>query len=442
MSTRDNEPQDNTSEPSFDELLGFAPTPSVPPSTPAAAPDQPVVAGAPAQPVHDAAPQEQIAEFSATPSTAANEPDPFAELFGDALEPSTHDSGTAPAQGLDFWSRPTAAEDEHLEPLILPGFSSEPIVSEPKPPVFQTTPPPAGPETQSFIEPAPTEKLTPVTLAASAAASEPAAPEPAPAAPAVPAVPAAPEVPEQIAPQPVVSEPAASPAVAPESSLRPNPSATEDAFAAAMVATGGSGISGQEPYEKISVTGGEKRGRKVMPWVVVASTVTVAIVAALFAVNVLAGGGSETPPAPTPSPTPTPTPAPKPTPDTSEEKAQEAEAEAESTGNTPPKVDVGEVWKVDITQWNISVDVSQRLGGMNYALESNSKAMLTLPLAESLPESCAAARTGWGLQRQGESNKFTAIRPEPRCTNPADAAVYDTIWGLVDAMAKSARPMG
>lgn len=412
MTTRDNEPQGNNSEPSFDELLGLSSKPSEP-ST------EPITAAKDDEPEQVTTSQDHNLEASATHSDDDNESDPFDELFGDALTPDVNTNENAPAQGFDFWSRPTAAEDEDLEPLILPGFSDEPIRSEPKPPVFQASPPAKPQVSEPFEEPAPTEQLTAVN---SKSKSEP--------------------VESKSEPVESKSEPAVSQVTTPEPTRRPESPVAEDAFAAALLASGATQTTDQEPYEKISVTGGEKRSRRFVPWAVVGATATVAIVAAVFAVNVFVGGGSETQPAPAPTPTPTPTPAPKPTPDTSEEKEQEAEAEANNSANKPPTVDVGEVWKVDITQWNISVDVSQRLGGMNYVLETNSKAMLSLPLAEGLPESCASARTGWGLQRQGETNKFTAIRPEPRCTNPADAAVYDTIWGLVDAMAKSARPMG
>lgn len=405
------------------------------------------------------------------PESAAAEPDPFEVLFGDALS----DQGAQPteqvasSQSLGNWSQTYATgENEELVPLILPGFAPEPQAKAPLPPVFQADSEQKPSVTVPAVEPEPLTESQPASPAGTFTEPEPTAPHP--------VVPDVIEDTEPIA----VTHPAPASSVdqtdEPElSGMNPlaalgfgagavaaataNPTPAASATPPRPAAQATSPLSTVEPdpfsqllaadsgestdYEKIAVTGAERPKRKALPWLIVGAGVAVALVGSLLVVNSLSGGDAD--PQPTPTPTPAPMPEPKPEPDADADADAETDPDADqpATSDKPPAVEVGEVWKVDITQWNLSVDVSQRLGGMSYVLEDgNTKAMLSLPLAENLPQSCAGARTGWGLLRDPQTNKLQAIRPEPRCTVPADAAVYDTIWGLVAEMAKSAKPIG
>lgn len=399
------------SVPSFDELMNMgtgAPEPAVQPR-------QAPAAATPAARVQPAAP---------AASSAPAEP---------AEKPETPE-----------WSQTYAKDDEQLVPLILPGFSPEPRERRELPPVFQTEPAaqqPAAPRTveaqpaasaqPSHDDPAPTQPFD--VLSSEAARPKPEQPntEQPKSEPTVAAAPAA-----------AVAATAAAVTAATAQVAQPREQTPEtDPFAALVpellddepdVASADSG------YERISVTGGSGGGaRKALPWLIVGGGVVVAILASIFVINGVRGNDT---PASTESPAttaPATTEAPAETtePEPSEEPAPEPE--------TAPVVDPGSVYDLPITQWGVTVPRSEAFGGGTpYTLfDGDSRAMFTLPLAESLAASCpdAAVAEVWGL-RKLDGGKFEVIRPA-RCTNPEAAAVYDKIWGLMDYMAKNPRPI-
>ncbi len=160
----------------------------------------------------------------------------------------------------------------------------------------------------------------------------------------------------------------------------------------------------------------------------------IAIIASIFIINGVRGGED---PAPSPS-TPSTSEQPVETEQPTSEPSPSEEPEPEPDAGDVPQVDVGpSIYPIPITQWGITVDKSQKLGSVNYT-EQGDSVMFDITLAQSLPESCAAARQGWGL-RKLDDGKLEVIRPEPRCSDTDAAAVYDEIWGLMDHMAKSAR---
>ena len=335
-------------------------------------------------------------------------------------------------------------EDE-LVPLVLPGFSPDPQRSTPLPPVFRPEPAvPAAPATPApatpvptaepvHTDPAPTQPFEVPGAPAAQASPQPATPavqapaEPVPARPVGPVVPVA--------------------AAAPRRAVEPTTPTEPDVFAsiglggpAETPAPSETGGGGGDEYEPIAVTGGRGGGRKALPWVIVGGGAIIALVASVLVINGVRG--SETDPTPAPAPTTTATEAPT---ETEEPQPSETETPAtEEPSGEVPAVDVGPTWTLSIPQWSLDVDMSNRYGGRTpYVLsDGNSRAMFTLPLAESLPDSCAHARDPhvWGLQRNDDGT-LEAIRPEPRCADADAAAVYDTLWGLMDATAKSARPM-
>lgn len=328
--------------------------------------------------------------------------DELMHLPAPTVEPES--GRTAPALGSDG--------DEELVPLILPGFSPEPRQRPPLPPVFRA-------ETfRGEAEPAPTGHAAPLPLA-----------DPAPTQPFDVAVPASLAAASRI--------PAAASSAGQAANRSFAPSEPEDSFSALspdLIAR--EDIDAQtEEYEKISVTGGDGRGRKALPWIIVGGGVVVAIIAALFVVNGVLGANDSAEPAPTTTQQPADPSEPEPT--EKPEPTAEPEPETPEAPTTAPVVDPGDVFAIPITQWGLTVDKSQKLGSVSYT-EQGDTVIFDIPLAADLSDACAAAREGWGLRKK-EDGKLEAIRPEPRCTAAGDAAVYDTIWGLMDHMAKSAR---
>jgi hypothetical protein len=332
------------------------------------------------------------------------------------------------ARRADDWSPAYAQEDEELVPLILPGFSPEPKQKRDLPPVFHTDQPGAaagsGANDDVHVEPAPTQPFDVLPEESSGAGANSARTE---AAPPVAAAPVAATKPSPVS---------AAAAVSRQDSAASRAD-SNDPFASLAPELAFDEVDDDEEtdYEKISVTGSEHRGRKMLPWIIVGAGVIIAIIASIFVIN---GVRSDTTaPSETTSPSATTDPTTE-TPD--EESAATEEPEAEPEPETAPEVDPGDTYALAITQWGITVDRSNSFGGSTpYELQDgNTKAMFELPLAQSLPESCAAARTGWGLLK-AEDGTLSVIRPEPRCTDAEAAAVYDKIWGLMEHMAKSAR---
>jgi len=332
-------------------------------------------------------------------------------------------------------------------PLILPGFSPEPKSKPPLPPVFQAEPaarPVDETEAEAHIEPAPTQPydvvseadLAPAADAIPAATPKPAAasrPEPKPAAASLPAQAPARE-PDR---EPVSHDDNPFATLAPELLL-------DGAFdSSAEDAEGASGAddNGSDGYERIAVTGSEPKGRKAMPWIIVGAGVVIAIIASIFVINGVRGSGE---PEPTTAPPATTTPTPEPT-TPSPEPTEEPEPEPTESPAEPPAVDPGDIYELPISQWGVTVDRSNRLGGSTpYTLSENDTRLTFdhIPVADGLSDACAAAREPnvWGLLRNGDT--YEVIRPEPRCADPADAAVYDMIWGLMDHMGKTVKPIG
>lgn len=301
-------------------------------------------------------------------------------------------------------------------PLILPGFSPEPRQRQDLPPVFRTEPAVAQPQAAQAAQhddPAPTQPFDVLSDQAS----------PAPAVPAAPAF-------------PVAAAPRAA-ATAPTETVTPG---TDNPFALLSedLVSSQPEIEYGDEYEPIAVTGGESRGRKALPWIIVGGGAIIALVASMFVINGVRANETTDPVAP---PVTTTEATPKPEPST---KPAEPEEEKPVDPTTAPVVDPGSTWTLRIDQWNMSVEVSEKLGGSTpYTLfDGNSRAMFdSLPVASGISDACAAAKaeSAWGLRKK-DDGKLEVIRPEPRCSNPADAAVYDTIWGVLDYMAKSAKP--
>lgn len=182
-----------------------------------------------------------------------------------------------------------------------------------------------------------------------------------------------------------------------------------------------------------------KRSQAALPWIIIAAVAVLALVGALIAVNALRGDDApveETTAAPAPSPTETDgaeTEAPAPTPE--EPETEEA-----------PKVDVGaNPISMPISFAGISVESSQKLTNPQWFYHAGppERVMFESGLMNSFPDSCSAMRSPegqspWGIEK-GEGDTWTVVRPEGTCT--ADTELYDEVWGLMQAVADSAKPL-
>ena len=168
------------------------------------------------------------------------------------------------------------------------------------------------------------------------------------------------------------------------------------------------------------------RNPHLIPWIVVGLVVLVALVASTLAVQALRGSDAPEPPSATAPVEPQPEPEPEPGP-----------VEIEPVTPEVPQVEVGDTYEVNITQWNRTIDLSLKLRGVWYLIEGEN-VILTAPLIEQLPESCAEMRTGFGFTQDGEEG-LQVVKPDAVCTE--DEQLYNEIWGLVDAAAQTSRAM-
>lgn len=370
-----------------------------------------------------------------TPENEAPEAPARAAAFDEAAP-------TAPMPAVQAPEDPAAPAAEP-QPGRLPSFDE--LMG------IKRDPAPAAPSAPAAPA-APGPVIPPVSAAsaAAAAASTPGAepeltplvlpgPGTRPATPAAPAVPSNPQAPTAFSPQPARStqRPAAVPVAAPPAAATPTPARTSPlptgigALAGQGAAQNGiapngasaSGSSGGDDYEKISVTGGEKK--RFIPWIVVGAGAVVALIAAVLIVFAVRGGGE-------PAPTAAPTTSESPEPDPSESTAPEPSDEPDETPapDEAPTVEVGQTGDFPIPDWGLSGQISGQLGWPQYRFEGENLILFGGSLLPQFPDSCAAMREGFGLTRQADGS-LEVLRPAERCA--AAPELYDQVWGLVAA---------
>ncbi|MCS3426785.1 hypothetical protein U746_1476 [Mycolicibacterium mucogenicum 261Sha1.1M5] len=184
----------------------------------------------------------------------------------------------------------------------------------------------------------------------------------------------------------------------------------------------------------------QKRSNTALPWIIVAAVAVLALVGALLVVNAIRGNDE-----PTPAPT-TEAPAPEPTePEVTESETPPTTPE-EPEVEEAPKVDVGpNPISMDISYAGISVESSQKLTNPLWFYQAGppERVMFESGLMNTFPDSCSAMRspTGqspWGIEK-GEGDTWTVVRPEGTCE--ADPKLYNEVWGLMQAVADSAKPL-
>ena len=263
-------------------------------------------------------------------------------------------------------------------------------------------------------EAAPTTPIARTTAMPTAASTVPA---PAPAVPASEAAPTAPLVTPTVAAR-QAPRPAAAPRVAAAPAV-PTPGYARNGGNAGGVSAM---VIDDEPQDARA---------RFMPWVVVGVVALVAIIGATFLIGGIRGGGNEATPAPVEKVEPV---APKPSPSTTDTDKTKEEVVEEPKDDVAPTVEVGATYPIPVPQWDATFDLSDRLGSScGYNIEGDNLVMCT-DLVESFPESCSALRTGWGITKTAEG-KFELLRPEGTCEE--SKALYDNVWGLMQAAADS-----
>lgn len=186
------------------------------------------------------------------------------------------------------------------------------------------------------------------------------------------------------------------------------------------------------------VPAARKSTKAAMPWIVVSAVAVLALGGAFVVVNAL--GDDEPKPEPTTeAPTPAPTTAAPEKPETETPKPG-----AEKPG--APEAEVGpNPISMDISYAGISVESSQKLTNPQwfYLAGPPERVMFESGLMNSFPDACSAMRSPvgespWGIEKSAEG-KWTVVRPAGTCS--VDEKLYDEVWGLMQALADSAKPL-
>lgn len=203
----------------------------------------------------------------------------------------------------------------------------------------------------------------------------------------------------------------------------------------------------QDQVQTRPVPARTKKKTPIVPWIIVGIVVLLALIGSLFVVNMVNNNDakqdstSETtsndPASEAPSDSP------------SESPAEETPTETEEPAtDEPPKVDVGaDPIKMPVAPANISIETSRKFtGSVGWYVPAgftDDRVMISSPFMNDFPDSCSAMRapemnSPWGIQK-GADGKWTVVKPETKCADAPE--LYDEVWGLMQAVADSAKPL-
>lgn len=180
------------------------------------------------------------------------------------------------------------------------------------------------------------------------------------------------------------------------------------------------------------------RAAQARPWIIVGLVTVVALIASIVVMN-LARAGDEAAPSETAaeqSPAPTTTSKAPTTTQNRDEKKPEKDEKTDSA-NKPPAVDVGPTGDMNVPLWGITAQISGKFGWPQYEIRGEQLVLLGSPLIDQLPDSCAAMREQWGIERTAAGG-YEVLKPAQRCA--AAPELYDEIWGLTAAMVDTIQP--
>lgn len=201
-------------------------------------------------------------------------------------------------------------------------------------------------------------------------------------------------------------------------------------------------LSREEPPTR-PVPANRGRSGRALPWIVISAVALLLLIGALIFVNMMTGDDTETTPTPEPTATEEP-PAPSETP--SETPSEEPSIEPTPSATEAPDVEVGNTGTMEISYAGISVDFSYKLTDIQWFYQAGppERVMIETGLMNSFPDSCAAMRSPvgqspWGIEAL-DTGGWGVVRPEGTCA--ANPELYDEVWGLMQALADSAKPLG
>lgn len=175
--------------------------------------------------------------------------------------------------------------------------------------------------------------------------------------------------------------------------------------------------------------------RKVLPWIVTVSVAVVALIVSVIVVRAVRGE-NEVQNAVAASETHEDVNTANSLPQTNPVPGANARKVPQSDDRVPT-VEVGNTFELNIGQWNTKVQISQKMSRIHYELRDNANiAYIESALTQKLPRECAEMRTQFGFAR-AQNGTLTVVRPTEKCAAAPD--MYNEIWGLLDAAAKTAR---
>ena len=234
-------------------------------------------------------------------------------------------------------------------------------------------------------------------------------------------------------------EPAPRPAQATAAELFPNAAPDPVSTPASPAAPGTTRSRDELPTKPVPAN--RKKSGAALPWIIIGAVAVLLLIGAFIFVNTMTGSDD---PEPVPTPEAPATEDPVPTP--SETPSEEPTAEPEPTATEAPAVEVGETGTMEISYAGISVDFSYKLSNIQWFYQAGppERVLIETGLMNSFPDSCAAMRSPvgqspWGIEKD-PAGGWSVVRPEGTCAE--DPALYDEVWGLMQALADSAKPLG
>lgn len=189
-----------------------------------------------------------------------------------------------------------------------------------------------------------------------------------------------------------------------------------------------------------------ERSPHLIPWIVTGAIAVIAILVSLIVMNLAKGDADQaadpTPPVtqtpdeqPEPEPEPEPTPEPEPEPEEPAVDPDRPDDALDTSGVT-----IGDTFLLDVGfDWNMTTEVPNKFGlEWRYVLEDMNWYLVLQhsDLINSLPDSCAAQRAQWGLEKLDDGS-FRAYSPQEMCEE--NESLYIELLGLVRHMEKTAQ---
>lgn len=198
-------------------------------------------------------------------------------------------------------------------------------------------------------------------------------------------------------------------------------------------------------FEFEDVDGGA-RSPHLIPWLVTGLIAIVALLVAVVVLNVSRGAlSAEQEPAPPAAEEPSEVEPPVAEPGTPDTPPVPESDPAPPVGDNPDDaidtshVAAGETYFLEVEWgWDISTEVPNKLIPWTYTIPDGVHLQLNSELIDSLPASCEAQKSSWGLEKT-EDGKIKAWSPQKMCEE--NQSLYTELLGLVRHMEETVKPL-